>query len=357
MKHQITARPKDSATKVRSSKLLLSSLAIAVLLLQTTVVAQQSVPSNPLRPVARHVAKPKKIALAAYREVTNREVTNPSAVQQASAQDPVDIPQLTSPQSQPDWDQRRNVPGQLPNAQIQQDGVRVALEPIDDPFGDSILRKKGIPSQFSGFKSLRPQEGNGGNDEIKDFQGAGGNKNPETLPEPKLPNKLTDDEDLPPQDRTFQADCDKVASQIASSPIHLISLNLAPIPKADSTIPYECPLTGYGTDVRCWTPQTFTFTASNLCHKPLYFQDIQLERYGHSRGPILQPFASAAHFFGNIAILPYNTGVYPPNECRYALGYYRPGDCAPWLRTPLPISRRGMLYQAGFVTGATLLLP
>lgn len=108
---------------------------------------------------------------------------------------------------------------------------------------------------------------------------------------------------------------------------------------------------------RDWAPIDFTWTASALCHKPLYFEQVQLERYGHSLGPYLQPIASGAHFFLSVPALPYKMGVDPPNECVYALGYYRPGSCAPYLVPPLPISLRGALYQGGVVTGLAFLIP
>ncbi len=40
---------------------------------------------------------------------------------------------------------------------------------------------------------------------------------------------------------------------------------------------------------RGWQPSTMTWTASALCHKPLYFEQVQHERYGHSAGPFRQP--------------------------------------------------------------------
>lgn len=106
-----------------------------------------------------------------------------------------------------------------------------------------------------------------------------------------------------------------------------------------------------------WIAATYTWTASSLCHKPLYFEERALERYGHTCGPIVQPFKSAAHFFLNIAVLPYKAGMYPPNECRYALGYYRPGDCAPWMVDPIPFSLRGALFQAGAGLGVAAIIP
>ena len=120
-------------------------------------------------------------------------------------------------------------------------------------------------------------------------------------------------------------------------------------------IPTQCTLGPQQFQPRCWTPQTFTWKASGLCHKPLYFQNVQLERYGHSSGPFSQPIYSAVHFFGSLATLPYQMAIHPPNECRYALGYYRPGNCAPWLRDPIPISLSGMRRQALVSTGLAFL--
>ena len=110
-----------------------------------------------------------------------------------------------------------------------------------------------------------------------------------------------------------------------------------------------------GSPYRNWTPQVTTWKASNLCHKPLYFENTQLERYGHSRGPIAQPIHSTLHFFTRLVALPYMTGICPPNECEYALGYYRPGNCAPWLKEPIPISLQGIRREALFVTGAAFI--
>ena len=110
-------------------------------------------------------------------------------------------------------------------------------------------------------------------------------------------------------------------------------------------------------EIRNWTSLTFTWTASALCHKPLYFEEVQLERYGHSAGPVAETMLSGVHFFGNIFFLPYHMGVYPPNECQYALGYYRPGSCAPWLLPAVPLSARGARMQASALLGGVLLFP
>jgi hypothetical protein len=121
-------------------------------------------------------------------------------------------------------------------------------------------------------------------------------------------------------------------------------------------LPAECRMRGSLT-IRNFTMITYTWKASGLCHKPLYFEEVQLERYGHTFGPLAQPVISGAHFFANIAILPYQMGIHPCNECQYSLGYYRPGDCAPYMIPPVPLSCRGALYEAGAVAGAIALFP
>ncbi|MFG0262230.1 MAG: hypothetical protein ACF788_07555, partial [Novipirellula sp. JB048] len=122
-------------------------------------------------------------------------------------------------------------------------------------------------------------------------------------------------------------------------------------------LPKECLIEQVAYTERAWQNTTMTWKASNLCHKPLYFEDVNLERYGHTRGPLWEPVVSSAHFFVNIAVLPYKMGVHAPSECQYALGYYRPGNCAPWIKPPVPISVRGGLNQAAFMTGAFWLIP
>lgn len=122
-------------------------------------------------------------------------------------------------------------------------------------------------------------------------------------------------------------------------------------------LPKQCLLEQVAYQPRRWRPMTMTWKASNLCHKPLYFEEVNLERYGHTAGPVLQPIVSSAHFFANIAVLPYKMGVHSPHECQYALGYYRPGNCAPWIIPPMPISARGAAFQTAAMVGGAWLIP
>jgi hypothetical protein len=121
--------------------------------------------------------------------------------------------------------------------------------------------------------------------------------------------------------------------------------------------PQTCPMVKDTYQGRTWSPTTFTWKASALCSKPAYFEDIQLERYGHTWGPYVQPFLSAGHFFLAVPALPYFMGLYPPQECIYTLGYYRPGSCAPYMLDPLPLSVRAALVEGGVWTGMVFLIP
>ena len=122
-------------------------------------------------------------------------------------------------------------------------------------------------------------------------------------------------------------------------------------------LPAECPLGGLRTQERNWLASCFSYQASAICHKPLYFEEVQLERYGHTAGPVRQPIISSVHFVANLALLPYHMGINPPMECQYSLGYYRPGSCAPWMIQPFPLSARGAAAEIGAALGIIAILP
>jgi hypothetical protein len=133
-----------------------------------------------------------------------------------------------------------------------------------------------------------------------------------------------------------------------------LGTNITP-PEGD--LPHDCPLAGDVFQPRCFAPITYAWTASGLCHKPLYFEDVQLERYGHMCGPWLQPFASGFQFFATIPILPYKMGLELPGECIYTLGYYRPGDCAPYMIDPIPLSVRAAFFESCAWVGGVYAIP
>jgi len=133
-----------------------------------------------------------------------------------------------------------------------------------------------------------------------------------------------------------------------------IPYKVIPTPGA---FPENCPLPDEDFHRKAPTPITFTWKASSLCYKPLYFEDVQLERYGHYCHPLLQPVVSRVRFLVQVPLLPYSMGVNPPCECVYDLGYYRPGNCAPSMLQPIPISLRGGVLEAGAIVGAAFVIP
>ena len=153
------------------------------------------------------------------------------------------------------------------------------------------------------------------------------------------------------------AECDKLYAAVRADSIKDISLDIRLQGRPGEDFPFECKGRRPRFQPRNWAPVTYMWKASGLCNKPLYFEQVQLERYGHDWGPVLQPFVSGAHFFGTIPILPYKMGLQPPNECDYSLGYYRPGSCAPYMIEPLGFTWRAAAFQAGAVTGAAFAIP
>ena len=110
--------------------------------------------------------------------------------------------------------------------------------------------------------------------------------------------------------------------------------------------------TGEGQEVEVPMFEAFTaFTLVEHLAGGAFEEAMGYERYlvTHRR-----PYRTAD---GYIAVLPYKMGIHPPNECQYSLGYYRPGNCAPYMLPPIPWSLRGAAAQAGFVTGAAGLIP
>lgn len=91
-------------------------------------------------------------------------------------------------------------------------------------------------------------------------------------------------------------------------------------------------------------------------NNPLYFEDPNLERCGISSG-CLTEVSSAGHFMFNTLILPYRVAAQPPCECVPSLG-----DCPtcnefdssaalpPW-------SWRGVVAEAGVITGLVFIIP
>ena len=107
---------------------------------------------------------------------------------------------------------------------------------------------------------------------------------------------------------------------------------------------------------RPWPLHAYRWEAPSVCHQPLYFEQVNLERYGYTHG-VAQPFLSAAHFFGTIPVLPYMIGADPYRCCTYTLGHYRPGSCAPFHLYHPPLSLRGAAVQGAAMAGLFFAAP
>ncbi len=177
-------------------------------------------------------------------------------------------------------------------------------------------------------------------------------------PDQSPPASAANDSTLKVDSVKAKESCDKSLENLRAYTVDKVKLNIAIEGTEGEDYPFECSLDdGTMHAGRCWEQTTYMWKASAMCHKPLYFEDEQLERYGHSFSPCIEPFVSGAHFFATIPVLPYCMGVEPPNECIYALGHYRPGDCAPYMCNPIPLSCRGALFEAGAVVGIGAAFP
>lgn len=99
------------------------------------------------------------------------------------------------------------------------------------------------------------------------------------------------------------------------------------------------------------------WSATCMKHRPLYFEETNAERYGHTPGYCIQPFVSAGHFLATIPTLPFQMWSQPPCECTYTLGQYRPGSCVPYRYSRLPWRIGAGSFEAGIIVGLVALIP
>ncbi|HEY1785845.1 MAG TPA: hypothetical protein VGG30_09865, partial [Pirellulales bacterium] len=86
-------------------------------------------------------------------------------------------------------------------------------------------------------------------------------------------------------------ECGEALQRLKATTIDKINVNIAVAGTEGSDFPCECELNGTFVD-RNWSSTLFSWKASSLCHKPLYFEEVGLERYGHSVNPLWQPIFS-----------------------------------------------------------------
>ncbi|HXY35302.1 MAG TPA: hypothetical protein VEI07_13815 [Planctomycetaceae bacterium] len=121
--------------------------------------------------------------------------------------------------------------------------------------------------------------------------------------------------------------------------------------------PKEIQLSSGPFEPRVFPASTYTWQASNIFYQPLYFEDPDLERYGHAWPFFVQPVVSSLRFTVQAIGLPYQMTI-DPYCCRvYPLGYYRPGECAPKLFYQIPWNTEAAAVEAGTIAGVYFLFP
>lgn len=81
--------------------------------------------------------------------------------------------------------------------------------------------------------------------------------------------------------------------------------------------------------LRHWPANQASWASPAFCYKPLYFEQINLERYGIGYSCPTNALVSGGKFFADAALLPVNIFKNPPHSCECTLGHRRPGDCTP----------------------------
>lgn len=113
--------------------------------------------------------------------------------------------------------------------------------------------------------------------------------------------------------------------------------------------PHTSQVAAFG--VRPFEPINYCWEASNIYHLPIYFEDHCLERYGHTRNYLVQPFFSAGLFATQLIGLPYQMTIDPVCKKRYILGWYRPGRYVPPRYYQIPWNTEAAIVEAAFITG------
>ncbi|HUT95248.1 MAG TPA: hypothetical protein VMY37_37690 [Thermoguttaceae bacterium] len=117
---------------------------------------------------------------------------------------------------------------------------------------------------------------------------------------------------------------------------------------------------------REWPQILYPWEATSYCHRPLYFEEVNLERYGYMccdhrcggvTAALVQPVLSGAHFFATVPLLPYKMTVDPACECIYTLGHYRPGSPVPYQIHRMPLRPVAGGVEAVAITGLIFAIP
>jgi hypothetical protein len=106
-----------------------------------------------------------------------------------------------------------------------------------------------------------------------------------------------------------------------------------------------------------WYTSVAGWTAPEFYTRPLYFEQINFERYETSAPAWTRPALSYAQFLRTIPVLPYKIGANRPTDPIYTVGHYPYGQVAPSQSSWGKLSKRGMLFQGAATTGLIFFVP
>ena len=101
----------------------------------------------------------------------------------------------------------------------------------------------------------------------------------------------------------------------------------------------------------------FFLEPASFCNQPLYFEEVNLERFGTSRRPRLQSVVSGARFFATVPALPYLMAAERPRGCYYETGPYRAGRPAPRHNERPPLRLGAVTVEGAVITALIFLVP
>lgn len=148
--------------------------------------------------------------------------------------------------------------------------------------------------------------------------------------------------------------------------IGAVSIQIAPKPKGNSNLVPESQVASIMGPIATVTPQWVqshpgqiyspSRPASAVPYQPLYFEEVNLERYGRGCGAI-QPAVSGMRFLATIPALPYAMSVHDSRKAYYWNWPYPAGAAAPPVRELPPVQWDSLLLEGTAITGAAFLIP
>lgn len=106
-----------------------------------------------------------------------------------------------------------------------------------------------------------------------------------------------------------------------------------------------------------WASSVAGWTAPEFYTRPLYFEQINFERYETAAPAWTRPALSYAQFLSTIPVLPYKLGANEPTDRMYTVGHYPYGQVAPTHANWGKLSKRGILLQGAATTGLIFVIP